>query len=404
VTHFFGITSSSRIIRYGIPAAVIWYLVMCAAHFFNLRPLWNDEMCVFRSIQNFKLADFYSEQLLSVQMFPRTHLLVIQQFAKHFGYHLMSLRFFSFVSMLTAFFLWLRIARRVMPSELERLTLIICWCASSLMIYYSSELKPYAFDVLAGSICTWFLMHQDAWQVKTRRKGLLLRLALLPMLGLFSYTSFLFMPVIFYNLCLGWRRDRSLAGGIGLFVALILAVAAQLYLFDLRYQPEVLHTPEGYHDYFILYNSPAEFVKRLGEGTKGLFSKYFVIRPRFFNYISMAFAVPAFIYMFITFFRSFRRGRSVNSPDIIALLVYAELVLMSSLQLYPFTVPRLSLIYAPFVLYLTVQAIFAMRSIHPWLFYGYYAAFLAYLFVCATGLAKMILFGEGLGILPHIWT
>jgi hypothetical protein len=172
----------------------------------------------------------------------------------------------------------------------------------------------------------------------------------------------------------------------------------------MRLVSPVLHTPVGYGDYFIMFTSVEEFLKTFGEGVKSLFSKYYVIRPRIFNYISVFFAVPAVIYMFIKFFREFRWGRPVDSLDRMAFLLFCELVLLGALQIYPFTVPRISLFYAPIVLYLTIQAIESMKFIHKGLYYGYCTVFIIYLLVCASGLAKILIFERNLGILPYIWS
>jgi hypothetical protein len=172
----------------------------------------------------------------------------------------------------------------------------------------------------------------------------------------------------------------------------------------MRLVSEILHTPVGYGDYFIRFTSAEEFFKTFGEGVKSLFSKYYVIRPRIFNHISVAFAVPAVIYMLVKFFREFRWGRPVDSLDRMALLIFGELVLLGAFQVYPFSVPRLSLFYAPIVLYLTIQAIESMKFIHKWLYYGYCTVFVIYLLVCASGLAKILIFERPLGILPHIWS
>src|SRR3989338_5849914 len=92
--------------------AICWYIAMCLLHYFSQRALWNDEQCVFLSIQAFSPADMYTKTLLALQVFTRTYLLVIQQFAKPFDFHLLSLRFPSFVCMMLGFWIWMKIAGR----------------------------------------------------------------------------------------------------------------------------------------------------------------------------------------------------------------------------------------------------------------------------------------------------
>ena len=74
--------------------AVAWYVTLAAAHYFNQRPMWNDEACVFESIQYFNPQQMFTAQLRAVQVFPRVYLFLIQQFSGLFDFHLLSLRFF----------------------------------------------------------------------------------------------------------------------------------------------------------------------------------------------------------------------------------------------------------------------------------------------------------------------
>ena len=393
-----------NLIPFLLKFAICWYVAMCLLHYFSQRPLWNDEQCVFLSIEYFSPVDMYTKTLLALQVFPRTYLFVIQQFAKLFDLHLLSLRFPSFVCMMLAFWIWMKIARREFSDPRKLLLFVISWCASETMIYYSAELKQYSMDVFAAAVLIWFLMHQVEWQEQMRRSAFILMLVVLAALGLFSYMAFAFMPLIFYNLAISLKKDRSLMVSMGIFVLTLLAVSWVVYFCDMRLVSDVLHTPVGYGDYFIMFTSAEEFFKTFGEGVKSLFSKYYVIRPRIFNYISVFFAVPAVVYMFIRFFREFRWGRPVNSLDRMALLLFGELVLLGALQVYPFTVPRLSLFYAPVVLYLTIQGIESMRFIHKWLYYVYRTAFITYLFVCVSGLAKVLILKGHLGILTYIWS
>ncbi len=122
-------------------AVSIWYVILCAAHLFSGRPLWNDEECVFRSIQTFGAYQMFHEPLRSLQVFPRVYLFLIQAFSRLFDFSLVSLRFFSFIAMLAAFFVWQKIARRELAGKLSYLTFVVSWCASAVLIYYSAELK-----------------------------------------------------------------------------------------------------------------------------------------------------------------------------------------------------------------------------------------------------------------------
>ena len=122
---------------------VTWYVTLAAAHYFNQRLMWNDEACVFESIQYFEPLQMFTTQLRAVQVFPRVYLFLIQQFSGLFDFHLLSLRFFSFVAMLTAFWFWLKLARPLLKADSAYWTYLFSWAASVPLVYYAAELKPY---------------------------------------------------------------------------------------------------------------------------------------------------------------------------------------------------------------------------------------------------------------------
>ncbi len=95
-----------RLLTIAIARAVVWYITLCFLHFLSSRPLWNDEKCVFLSIQFFSPKEIFSKVLLAIQVFPRLYLLLIQQFSQQFNFSLQALRFPSFVCMLLIFGSW----------------------------------------------------------------------------------------------------------------------------------------------------------------------------------------------------------------------------------------------------------------------------------------------------------
>src|SRR3989338_5348739 len=189
-----------------------WYLLLCSVHYTRQRPLWLDEQSVFKSVAAFQPQEFFTRKLAVDQIFPRLYLCLIQKIAQPFDLNLLSLRFMSFVSMIAAFFIWLRIAKYELSAkgasakltasgpanggaggkdQLQYFTFVLSWTASSLLIYYSAELKPYSMDVLAGAIFIWFLYNQTRL-AEGNKARYLAALVLLPLLGLFSYPAFLF--------------------------------------------------------------------------------------------------------------------------------------------------------------------------------------------------------------------
>ena len=137
---------------------VAWYVTLAAAHYFNQRLMWNDEACVFESIQYFEPRQMFTTPLRALQVFPRVYLFLIQQFSGLFNFHLLSLRFFSFVAMLTAFWLWLKLARRSKAdSPTGRIFSPGGVGAAGLL---RAELKPLFDGRAAGAIFVTFLYHE----------------------------------------------------------------------------------------------------------------------------------------------------------------------------------------------------------------------------------------------------
>ena len=66
------------LLQFLILLAIGWYLLLCVLHLFSMRPLWNDEECVFRSVQGFSPVDLFTQNLAAFQMFPRVYLFSIQ--------------------------------------------------------------------------------------------------------------------------------------------------------------------------------------------------------------------------------------------------------------------------------------------------------------------------------------
>jgi hypothetical protein len=118
-----------------------WFLFLATAHYFNQRPLWNDEQCVFSSVKEFTPHDLFSKPLNHMQAFPRAYLFLIQQFSRPLDLHLLALRFLPFICMITAFWVWVKIASKELTGKTALGLFVLCWGASIPLIYYAAELK-----------------------------------------------------------------------------------------------------------------------------------------------------------------------------------------------------------------------------------------------------------------------
>jgi hypothetical protein len=385
------ILKNQRAFQWALIFLVFWFILLCAIHLFYKRPLWNDEECVFMSIQSFTPQQFFSDSLQSLQVFPRLYLFLIQKIAKPFDHNLFILRLPSFVCMIAAFFLWLRLARYELKDNLLYLIFVGSWIASGSLLYYSAELKQYSMDVLAGALSLLFLYHQQQWeQCQTGRWRYGLVLAFLPSLGLFSYPTFLFALLPLWNLILSSRKNLIFVRYLCLYTVALGFFMSISYFSDMRLRPtEVLD--KGFGDYMISFASVGEFFKTWGEGTNNLFSRWFVEFPRYFRSIARLFVTFGFIYMFYGFFNSIKKDRFfLKSIDTISFILFVQLFILGALRLYPFTVPRTSLFFCPVVLYLTIKGIGFLQDRHKhayWIFMGLYIIFLVFLMVAQSRMA-----------------
>jgi len=381
-----------------IAGLMAWYVLMCCVNYTYQRPLWNDEAAVFLSLEQLQPKEFFTKHLVGDQVFPRVHLFLIQTIAKPFNLSLLSVRLLSFIFMLSAFFCWMKVMNKAIKDRLHFATYVLCWCSSAALIYYSAELKQYSMDVLSSGIFMLFLSHQLKLEQKEHRKKLMLMLAGLPALILFSYVSFFFFIFPLYNLILSQKKDKSLRPCIVIYVMSLLVFCTFVYFFDMR-----LRTVWGYDDYFIYYTSFGDFFKTWGEGTTNLFTRWLVERPRIVKKIVLSFFVFGLIHMFVSFFFNIKKEKYyMHSVTVIALALYGEMFIMGSLKKYPFSVPRTSLFFCPIVLYLTVQGIVSTKRIHPLVYRILLAAFILLLLFIAYQISYLFLQGQ-IWSIPKIW-
>jgi len=380
---------------------VVWYIILCLLHLFQQRPLWNDEEVVFRSIEHYSAQQIFGEPLIASQVFPRVYFFVIQQFSKAFDFSLWSLRFPSFICMITGFFLWLKIARNSFKDRWQYLAFVLSWPASGMLLYYSAELKQYSMDVLVASVFILFLCHQkDLHRQKSR--CYMLALLCLPILGMFSYPGFLCAALPFYNLVLYSLKDRSSIKYLGGYLFSLAVFFILSYYFDMRWRQADLYS-SIFADHFISFASIGSFFTSLGEGVNNLFSRWFIERPKFFKPLARIFVGFGLIYLFYGFFKNRKNERGLlHSLELIAPALFAVMFLVGCLQKYPFSVPRTSLFFAPVVLYLTAKGIGLASVVHHFFYrfiLGLYFVFLGFLIVMQSILA----FWGRLSFFPTLW-
>jgi len=389
-------------LQFCILFVVGWYLLLIVLHYFNQRPLWNDEYCIFCNIHDRSVADFFAGPLTHLQQFPRIYLYLIGQWSKAFHFHLLALRFFPFVCMSSAFFIWLYLAQKQMQSLLGVLTFFMCWAASAPLIYYAAELKQYSMDVLCAAIFILFLYHQNNIQKKASGFMYAVILAFLPLLGLFSYPVFFFMVLPVYNILLDIKSNPRLKMFLAIYLISAISVFGIVYCFDLRVS-NLSFLSSDWHDHMISLHSPKEFFKTLGENLDNFMSRWFVQDPKWIRMVARFFVCLGCVRLIFGGIKALKRdGCRVCSIHSIAFIVFWEHLTMGALKKYPFVVPRTSLFFAPMLLFLTVDAIQWIKQRNDVVYALVQYSFIAYLLYISLGIAGVIFAGD-MGALPAIW-
>jgi len=378
--------------------------MLCTVHLLSQRPLWNDEQCVLYSIEQYTPHQMFTIPLLSIQVFPRVYLFIIQQISRPFDYHLVVLRLPAFACMMTAFFVWLKVARYALKDTLSYVTFVASWVASGLLLYYSAELKQYSMDILTGGLFLLFLYNQHVFEQRdTPPRWYLPVVVLLPVLGLFSYTAFFFAFLPLYNFFLASRKNKAAMRYASMYGCSLLAVITVSYFFDMRLRPVEILLTSGFKNHFISFESVGAFFTTLGEGINNFFSRWFVERPRFLKGIVRCFTGFGFLYMFYGFFKNIKKERwTLRSLDTIAFVLFMESLILGALHKYPFTIPRTSLFVCPVVLYLTVRGIVSARLVNKYLAYVMHSLYLIFLAFLIIAYSRAVFIGK-LGFMPAVW-
>ncbi len=352
-----------------------WYLFLAVVHWLSARPLWNDEYVVSLSVTGLSAYDLFHRTLMVDQVFPRVYLWCVQQVSAAFDFSLVSLRALSFASMITAFFVWARVARREIAVDRLWLMFLLSWVASIPLVYYTAELKQYSMDVCVAGVFVLFLQHQQALAAGPRWRYYP-ALFCLPLLGLFSYPAFLFLVFPFWQLVRG--KAFSAIAVYGAACALALGLS---HTFDMRLASQVM--TNTYNDHFIWFDSPGNFVKTLFEGINDLVSRWFSSKPVWIRGVTRFLMTLALVEMFIGAAAFLKDRRAALSLHMIAFVIFCELVLLGALHKYPFTVTRTTLFFCP-VLFIMVFKMFGrLEGANPLLSrilqsaYGLFLAFLA---------------------------
>jgi len=346
--------------KFLIPSCSFLFLALCLFHFFSARDLWLDEDFVFKNIVNHGYLDLFGP-LDPLQSFPRLYLLFIKVFSVPFDYHVLALRFFSLVCMLGAFFILIRIFRADCRDDLSVLMTLFAICVSYRFSYYAAELKPYSMDVLVIAIFALYFHYQRVFENMDPSKKDYVIAALLPLLLFFSYAAVFVFWIVGFNFLLQMRKNRNVWRILCLNAVVSLFCFALFYWIDIRHSITIPGV-EYWDGYFICYSSFECFMDKFGDGIRRfVFYPFKGIKPM--RYAASLF-VPFFV--FATFIYGFIRLKKdrlqIYHSDSLCLLLFLELFILASLQLFPFVGGRLTLFYLPLVIYMFVKGLTGIKK------------------------------------------
>lgn len=366
--------------KYYKPAFIVCVLIFISLsllHYFSRRPLWLDEIFIFDNIKNLKFSELLGP-LSNSQAFPRIYLIGISKFAAQFGYDLLSLRLFPLLSMLAAFFVWLKIYNIEITDKWEALLASLSIACSYSFSYYASELKQYSMDVFVVGIFCLYLIKQRKLMTRAPSKSFILATLLLPFTLLLSYGGFFVFWIVVFNFLFMPKQGLKVIAVSVAYTLLCLLAIIFIYYFDIRH---TLSTPalfSYWKDYFINTDSLYSFIKSFSEGFRKLTAWWFGKGKIFIKFASIL--IPFFASsLFIRGVKALKTNKfKIWDIDSIGFIIFIELFIFGMMKKYPFTGGRITLFYAPFVFYFIIRGIgyFKVNKVLQIGFIAYYVVFL----------------------------
>lgn len=353
--------STKKIYKISFVSCVAWFLSLCFLHYFSLRPLWCDEQCVFENIENYSFLQIFS-QLRQYQVFPRVYLFIIKFLSQIFNYHLLSLRFFSLTSMLSAFFIWAKVYKKAFSCKWHYLLALFSFGGSYYLSYYAAELKQYSMDVLVMGIFCLYLFYQKQLFNKAPSKLFFVATLLLPVSFCFSYASFFVFWIVIYNYIFIVRRNFKILPLLVSYSTGCLLVIPFVFYFDIRHTLSLTSLFSLWDNYFLPTDSFYAFQKSFTESVKRLTVVWFG-KDVFFRKTAAA-LIPIFVVSLFGYGIKALKNSKFRwiSIDAAALIVFLEMIILGILKKYPFDGDRFTLFFAPFVFYLIVKGISALQT------------------------------------------
>ncbi len=195
------------------------------------RSLWLDEALLANNIVTHSLKFLLTQPLDNQQAAPWGFLFSLKLFGKIFGYHDYVFRLVPFIASLLFLLVCERLSRSL-KKTLARYGFLALISFSPILIYYSSEVKQYIFDIFFATFLLWIAMNYQKWKF-----GYLI-------LGISGIVSILFsQPSVFvlaaigiYEVLVHWVQKQSITVFRLISIGLVwLFVFAGMYYLSTRF-------------------------------------------------------------------------------------------------------------------------------------------------------------------------
>lgn len=356
------------------------FAFLCGLHYSSARPLWLDEEYVFKSIEQLSFRESFG-RLVGAQVFPRVHLVSIKALGQLFNNHLLSLRFFSLVFMLSAFTIWSRIFRNSFKNNNLFLLAVFSFVCSYRLIYYGAELKPYSMDVLVVGCFCLYACWQGNFRKQTPSTQLYIGAALLPFLMFFSYAGLFVFWMPAHNFMCLVRKNKSLVPVLVLNLVISLLCFSLYCWIDLRHSVHQVEIYSYWESYFISLESVGGFFSTFGEGFQRIVTHWFGTEKIHYKIL-----IPFIPLVMISIFNNgikplIKDNLKILSVGSFGFILLAELFVFGMLRIYPFTGSRITLFLAPVIIYFIVKGIADCQRTKV-LYFGLFSYFLIYCTFC----------------------
>jgi hypothetical protein len=290
------------------------------------RSLWEDETHLALNFMKYGYLRL-TKPLDWIQGAPIFFLFAVKTFVKIFGYGELAFRALPFIASVLTFPLFYYIILELTKNRLTALIGFFIFAVNAPLIYFSSELKPYAVDVSVYLLMIYLAISSHSFVLK-HRTWLLVLAGCLSIL--FSNVAFIVLFAVGCNMFLTWFREKKInKRDIIILMAWGLVFAVNYFLF-IHNHPSTLDQRNNYAFAFcptdVFSEEFASFFKKTIEET--FFTMLLNIsQAYYFSYVLLFIFLVAIGYLIV------KRKYTVLLFTCLPIIFHLAL---SAMKLYPF--------------------------------------------------------------------